>query len=121
MLYGFLYVADKEEGLVIVGDPNLKSKSPGVGALLDGNPANNFLKRALAFNPNGLLTGARHLAIAGSFVYVLTGKALVVVDLDSPLAPRVTATIGAPVLNDPRGIAVQFRYAFVVDRDGLKV
>jgi hypothetical protein len=33
----------------------------------------------------------------------------------------VTATIGAPVLNDPRGIAVQFRYAFVADRDGLKV
>jgi len=25
------------------------------------------------------------------------------------------------LLNDPRGIAVQFRYAFVVDRDGLKV
>src|SRR5207247_370613 len=58
-MYGFLYVADKEEGLVIVGDPNLKGKSPGVRTLLDGNPANNFLKRALAFNPNGMLTGAR--------------------------------------------------------------
>ena len=45
-MYGFLYVADKYEGLVIVGDPDLKSKSPGVGTLLDGNPANNFLKRA---------------------------------------------------------------------------
>jgi hypothetical protein len=43
LLYGFLYVADKEEGLVIVGDPNLKSKSPGVGTLLDGNPANNLV------------------------------------------------------------------------------
>jgi len=120
LLYGFLYVADKEEGLVIVGDPNLKSKSPGVGTLLDGNPANNFLKRALAFNPNGVLTGARRIAIAGTFAYILTDKALVVVDLDNPLAPRVTATIGAPALNDPRGIAVQFRYAFVVDREGLK-
>ena len=121
LLYGFLYVADKEEGLVIIGDPNLKSKSPGVGTLLDGNPANNFLKRALAFNPGGVLTGARRITIAGTYAYILTDKALVVVDLDNPLAPRVTATIGAPVLNDPRGIAVQFRYAFVVDRDGLKV
>jgi hypothetical protein len=121
LLYGFLYVADKEEGLVIIGNPNLKSKSPGVGTLLDGNPANNFLKRALAFNPGGVLTGARRITIAGTFAYVLTDKALVVVDLDNPLAPRVTETIGAPLLNDPRGIAVQFRYAFVVDHDGLKV
>jgi hypothetical protein len=121
LLYGFLYVADKEEGLVIIGDPNLKSKSPGVGTLLDGNPANNFLKRALAFNPGGVLTGARRITIAGACAYILTEKALVVVDLDNPLAPRVTASIGAPALNDPRGIAVQFRYAFVVDRDGLKV
>ena len=44
-----------------------------------------------------------------------------VVDLDNPLAPRVTAEIGAPDLVDPQGIAVQFRYAFVVDRQGLKV
>ena len=121
LLYGFLYVADKEEGLVIIGDPNLKSKSPGVGTLLDGNPANNFLKRALAFNPGGVLTGARRIAITGTYAYILTDKSLVVVDLDNPLAPRVTATIGAPALNGPRGIAVQFRYAFVVDRDGLKV
>ncbi len=120
-LYGFLYVADKEEGLVIIGDANLESKSPGVGTLLDGNPANNFLRRALAFNPGGALTGARRITIAGTFAYVLTDKALVVVDLDNPLAPRITASIGSPALNDPRGIAVQFRYAFVVDRDGLKV
>lgn len=121
VMYGFLYVADREEGLVIIGDPNLKSRSPGVGTLLDGNPANNFLKRALAFNPGGVLTGARRIAIAGTFAYILTDRSLVVVDLDNPLAPRITTTIGAPALNDPRGIAVQFRYAFVVDHDGLKV
>ena len=121
LLYGFLYVADKEEGLVIIGDSNLKSKSPGVGTLLDGNPGNNFLKRSRAFNPDGVLTGARRITIAGTFAYILTEKALVVVDLDNPLAPRVTAKISAPTLSDPRGIAVQFRYAFVVDRDGLKV
>jgi hypothetical protein len=121
LLYGFLYVADKEEGLVIVGNPDLKSKSPGVGTLLDGNPSNNFLTRALAFNPNGALTGARCITIAGTFAYVLTDKALVVVDLDNPLAPKITGTITAPALNDPHAVAVQFRYAFLVDRDGMKV
>jgi len=29
--------------------------------------------------------------------------------------------IGTPQLNDPHGTTVQFRYAFAVDRDGLKV
>jgi hypothetical protein len=121
LLYGFLYVADKEEGLVVVGNPDLKAKSPGVGTLLDGDPTNNFLKRGLAFNPNGALTGARRIAIAGTFAYILTDKALVVVDLDNPLAPKITSTIGAPQLNDPCAIAIQFRYAFVVDHDGMKV
>jgi hypothetical protein len=121
LLYGFLYVADKDEGLVVIGNPDLKSSSPGVGTLLDGNPANNFLKRALAFNPSGILTGAHRITIAGTYAYILTDKSLVVVDLDNPLVPRVTATIGAPVLNDPHAIAVQFRYAFLTDRDGLKV
>jgi hypothetical protein len=121
LMYGFLYIADREEGLVIIGTPDLKAKSPGVGTLLDGNPANNFLKRGLTFNPGGVLTGARRITIAGTFAYILTDKALVVVDLDNPLAPKVTATIAAPGLNDPRAVAVQFRYAFVVDHEGLKV
>ena len=120
-MYAFLYVADKYEGLVVVGDPNLKSKSPGLGTLLDGNPANNFLKRALAFNPEGALNGARRITIAGTYAYVLCDRGLVVVDLDNPLQPRITAEIGAPFLKDARGIAVQFRYGFVVDREGLKV
>jgi hypothetical protein len=121
LLFGFLYVADKEEGLVIVGNRDLQSKSLGVGTLLDGNPTNNFLTRALAFNPNGALTGARRITIAGTFAYVLTDKALVVVDLDNPLAPKITTTIAGPELNDPRAIAVQFRYAFLTDRVGVKV
>jgi hypothetical protein len=121
LLYGFLYVADREEGLVVIGNPNLKAKSPGVGTLLDGNPANNFLRRALSFNPHGILTGARRITIVGNFAYILTDKNLVVVDVLNPLAPKVTATIGAPFLEAPHGIAVQFRYAFVVDDYGLKV
>ena len=44
-----------------------------------------------------------------------------VVDLDHPLQPRIVAEIGAPFLTQPRGLAIQFRYAFVVDAQGLKV
>jgi len=121
LLYGFLYIADESEGLVVIGNPDLKAKSPGVGTLLDGNPANNFLHRAVTFNPEGLLTGARRITIAGNYAYMLTDKNLVVVDLQNPLEPKVTATVGQPDLDDPRGIAVQFRYAFVADRYGMKV
>ncbi len=121
LMYGFLYVADKEEGLVVIGDANPRSKTPGVGTLLDGDPNNNFLKRALAFNPGGALNGARRITIAGHYAYILCNRGLMVVDLDNPLAPRVTAELGAPELHEPQGIAVQFRYAFVVDREGLKV
>ena len=110
-MYGYLYVADSEEGLILVG----------AATLLDGNPSNNFLTRALTFNPNGVLTGARRIVLAGHYVYVLTPRGLVVVDVNDPTAPKVTAQIGAPHLDDPRGIAVQFRYAFVADRQGLKV
>ncbi len=121
LFYGFLYVADKYEGLVIVGNPDLKAKSPGVGTLLDGNPSNNFLQRALAFNPDGALNGARRIAFAGTYAYVLCDRGLAVVDLDNPLQPKLVAQIGAPALDELRGIAVQFRYAFVVDRAGMKV
>ncbi len=119
LMYGFLYVTDAEEGLVVIGDSNLKGKSPGVLTLLDGNPANNFLKRALAFNPNGALNGAKRIAIAGHYAYILCDRGLVVVDIENPLAPRVTSTVDG--FNDARGIAIQFRYAFAVDREGLKV
>jgi hypothetical protein len=121
LMYGFLYVADREEGLVVIGEPNLKAKTPGVGTLLDGDPRNNFLKRALAFNPDGVLNGARRIAFVGTYAYILCDRGLVVVDLDNPLQPKVAAEIGSPTLNDARAIAVQFRYAFVVDRGGLKV
>ncbi len=39
----------------------------------------------------------------------------------TPRIRKIVAEIGAPFLNEPRAVAVQFRYAFVVDRDGLKV
>ena len=46
---GFLYVADKYEGLVIIGDGSGKSHAPGVSTLLDGEPRNNFIHRAVTF------------------------------------------------------------------------
>ncbi|HKM90064.1 MAG TPA: multiheme c-type cytochrome [Candidatus Acidoferrales bacterium] len=121
LMYGFLFLADREDGLVVVGNPNLKAKSPGVGTLLDGDPNNNFLKRAYAFNPDGALAGARRVIIAGTYAYVLCNKGLAVVDLSNMLAPKLTAMVGAPDLVEPRAVTVQFRYAFVTDKEGLKV
>jgi len=121
LIYGFLFVADREEGLVVVGNPDLKAKSPGVGTLLDGDPKNNFLKRAYAFNPDGALAGARRVITVGTYAYVLCDKGLAVVDLDNMLAPKLASVLGAPDLVEPSAITVQFRYAFVTDKEGLKV
>jgi hypothetical protein len=110
-LYGYIYIADRQEGLVL----------STAGTLLDGNPSNNFLKRAAAFNPGGQLTGAVNLAIAGQHAYMLADRGLVVVDISTPLTPKVVGEVAAPAIRRPKAIAVQFRYAFVVDEDGLKV
>src|SRR5262249_37720189 len=88
--------------------------------LLNGNPTDNFVKRAGEFNPDGMLTGATSAAIAGTTAFVTTPKGLVVLDLDDPVHPRLIGQVGAP-LREPHAIAVQFRYAFVLDADGLEV
>lgn len=118
-LFAYLYVVDKYEGLILVN----------AATLLDGDPLNNYLKRALdpskyangAFNPGGALNDANNVTIAGHYAYVTTAHGLAVVDIDDPLNPRITRQIGAPELRNPRALAVQFRYAFVVDDEGLKV
>jgi hypothetical protein len=107
-IYSYAVVADAVEGLVLVD----------VDTLADGEPRNNFLKRALAWNPGGVLDGARHVVLGGHFAYVATPRALVVVDLDDPLAPRVAARVP---LEDPRASALQFRYLFVTTAAGLEV
>ena len=48
-------------------------------------------------------------------------RGLVIVSIDDPLRPEIVQRIGAPVLRSPRSIAIQFRYGFIVDDDGLKV
>ena len=114
LMYGFLYVSDKEEGLVVVGD-----KEKGVVTLLDGNPSNNFLKRALAFNPGGALDGASSITIAGVYAYITCDKGLAIVSLNNPLAPRLVTVLSE--FKHPHHVQVQFRYAFVTDEEGLKV
>ena len=119
-MYAYLYVVDREEGLILVN----------AATLLDGDPLNNYLKRAALtvegvqadhFNPGGVLSDANNITIAGTFAYITTGKGLVIVDIDDPTSPRVVGTIGEPLLRHPRSIAVQFRYGFLTDDDGLKV
>ncbi len=108
-LYGYLYLVDKYEGLILVN----------AATLLDGDPLNNYLKRARpAFNPDSVLSNANNITIAGTHAYITTDQSVVIVNIDDPLNPRVVKRLG---LKHPRSIAIQFRYAFVVDDEGLKV
>jgi hypothetical protein len=110
-LFGYMYIADACEGLILAG----------VASTIDGNPVNNFLKRALTFNPDGLLRGARFVQIVGHYAYVCCDAGLVVVDIDKPTEPTVTAVVGEDVLHHAHAVQVQFRYAYVVDEEGIKV
>jgi hypothetical protein len=110
-IYAYIYVTDREEGLILVG----------AGTLLDGNPENNCVERALTFNPDGILCGAKSVTIVGTYAYVCCNAGLVVISLEDPLKPHVTAVLGTDVLQSPRSVQVQFRYGFVCDNEGLKV
>jgi hypothetical protein len=110
-LYGYLYVADKCEGLILIG----------VGTTINGNPLDNFLKRDVTFNPQGLLDDACAVTIVGNYAYVCASAGLVVVNLDDPKTPQVTSVIGTPLLHGPRAVQVQFRYAYVCDEEGVQV
>jgi len=110
-LYRYVYVADRDEGLVVVD----------VDSLMDNDPTNNFLERAATFNPEGLLDGAVYVTVAGNYAYVLCRAGLVVVSLENPRAPRVAGKLGTPDLVAPVAISIQFRYAFVADAGALRV
>jgi hypothetical protein len=107
-MYNYAYITDAKEGLIITN----------VNTLADGEPRNNFLKRAVTWNPDGVLNGARHLTIGGYYIYVTTPHALVIVSVDDPLHPALVAQVP---LDDPRASALQFRYLFVTDAKGLEV
>ena len=107
-IYHYAMMVDREEGLILVN----------VDTLADGEPRNNFLKRAVQWNPDGVLNGATHVTLGGRYAYVAAEAGIVVVDLDDPLKPRLAATVA---LAGARGSALQFRYLFVASAAGLEV
>ncbi len=107
-IYNYAFITDSEEGLIAVD----------VNTLSDGEPRNNKLERALTWNANGVLNGARHLTIAGTWFYIASDAGLVVVDMDDPMNPNVAKVLDLP---DVRASAVQFRYLFVTTSRGLEV
>ncbi|WP_336957858.1 LVIVD repeat-containing protein [Sphingobium aquiterrae] len=107
-IYSYAAVTDSVEGLIMVN----------IETLADGEFRNNFLKRAVTWNPDGVLNGARHIQLAGQIAYIAADAGLVVVDLADPLHPRLAAV---RPLKDARASAIQFRYLWVTDADGLKL
>ena len=105
-LYSYAYVTDAREGLILVD----------VDTLADGDPRNNFLERAVTFNPNGALNGARHVTVGGHLLYVAAEQGLVVVSVDDPLNPEIVATLP---LSGMRFSQLQFRYLFATTDDGI--
>jgi hypothetical protein len=110
-LFKYVYVADKYEGLILAN----------AMSTLNGIPTDNFLRKEVCFNPDGILAGARHVQIVGHYAYVSCDAGLVVVDVDVPTEPKVTSVVGDKYLHHPRMVAAQFRYAYVCDEDGVKV
>jgi hypothetical protein len=107
-IYSYMFVTDSEEGLILVD----------INSLHDGEPRDNFFKRTLTWNENGVLKGARHIVVGGYYLYIVADAGLVIVNVDDPMAPRLT---GVVPLNGGHSVMQQFRYLFVTDRDGLKV
>lgn len=107
-IYHYAFVTDAREGLIVVD----------VDTLADGEPRNNFLTRALTWNVDGVLAGARHVTIGGRYLYITADAGLVVLDVDDPLKPRHVATL---TLSGARVSALQFRYLFVTTAQGLSV
>ena len=107
-LYHYAFITDAKEGLIAVD----------IDTLTDGEPRNNFLRRALTWNEGGILDGARHITIAGTIFYIVADRGIVVLDMDDPLKPRVMSVIDLP---SARATALQFRYLFVAAADGMHV
>ncbi|TRD11957.1 hypothetical protein FGU71_08870 [Erythrobacter insulae] len=113
-IYDYAVITDAAEGLVLVN----------VNTLADGEFRNNKLDRKVfadgsnAWNPNGVLNGARHIHLAGEVAYITAERGLVVVDLADPASPKVAAV---RELDDARASAIQFRYLWVTDSAGVKL
>lgn len=110
-MYGYAYVADECEGLIVIC----------VTTTINGNPLDNFLRREVTFNPGGALKGAKAIAIVGTYAYVCCEAGLVVVSLEDPRCPKIVGEVGEETLKHPVAVATQFRYAYVCDEEGVKV
>ena len=87
-LYGYIYVADKYEGLILVG----------AGTLLDGNPLNNFLKRDADLQPGRHPRRARRRSRSSAPTPTSAATpAWWSSRLDDPKHPKVTSVIGDDV------------------------
>lgn len=121
LLYAFLYVTDKYEGLVVIGNKpgskEAKKHNVGVATLLDGDPENNFLSRTATFNPDGVLDGAVSMTLHGTVAYICADKGIAVVDLENPVEPKLIAVLP---MENAKKVAFQFRYGWVVTSAGLK-
>ncbi len=106
-IYNYAFIVDAVEGLIVVD----------VNTFADGEPRNNFLKRAATWNEGGVLKGARHITLGGYYAYIATDAGLVILNLNDPLKPVVSATVP---LTDMRASALQFRYLFVTTKEGLQ-
>ena len=107
-IYSYAAITDSVEGLILTN----------ITTTADGEERNNFLKRAVTWNPDNVLKGARHITLAGEIAYITADVGLVVVDLHDPLHPSLAAV--RPLV-DARASAIQFRYLWVTDRDGVKL
>ncbi|MEQ8956240.1 MAG: hypothetical protein RL120_19080, partial [Gammaproteobacteria bacterium] len=107
-IYNYAVVTDSEEGLILFD----------VNTFADGEPRNNYIERAITWNGAGILDGARHITLGGHYAYIAADAGLVIVNLDDPLQPQLTAVVA---MNNARASALQFRYLFVTNEDGLQV
>ena len=107
-IYSYAFITDAEEGLILTD----------IATLSDREPRNNFLKRDMTWNQDGVLNGARHVAIAGNTFYVSTDHGVVVLDMTDPLKPQYLTTVQ---IANAQAAQTQFRYLFVSAKDGLHV
>jgi hypothetical protein len=107
-IYNYAVVTDAVEGLILVD----------VNTFADGELRNNDLRRAVTWNPDDVLAGASHVTLAGHIAYITTTQGLAVVDLDNPLEPQLTAMMP---MTGAKASAVQFRYLWVSDAEGIKL
>ena len=113
-IYDYAVITDAVEGLVLVN----------VETMADGEFRNNKLDRthfadgSTAWNPDGILTGARHVTLAGDIAYIAADAGLVTIDLANPADPQLMAV---RALTDARASTIQFRYLWVTDAEGVKL